>query len=221
MTARTLAGRRRARADSCVGVALRLAQCPRPCRSQRVTFVTFDVYGTLIDWENGVYDAFAEGGRARRLHARRARRSSRCSTRSSARSRAAPTSSTPRSCAAPPCGSPRSSAGRWSRRAPASCPTRSSAGRRSRRPTRSSTLRQEVQTGLISNIDDKLLGPDAPALPARLRPRRHGPAGALLQARSGALQGVRAAHRHQEGLGPRRRRATTTTSSRASRRRSR
>src|SRR5947209_19799329 len=24
-----------------------------------VTFVTFDVYGTLIDWETGVYDAFA------------------------------------------------------------------------------------------------------------------------------------------------------------------
>ncbi len=25
----------------------------------KVTFVTFDVYGTLIDWETGVYDAFA------------------------------------------------------------------------------------------------------------------------------------------------------------------
>ena len=25
-----------------------------------VTFVTFDVYGTLIDWETGVYDAFAK-----------------------------------------------------------------------------------------------------------------------------------------------------------------
>jgi len=24
-----------------------------------VSFVTFDVYGTLIDWETGVYDAFA------------------------------------------------------------------------------------------------------------------------------------------------------------------
>jgi 2-haloacid dehalogenase len=23
-----------------------------------VSFVTFDVYGTLIDWETGVYDAF-------------------------------------------------------------------------------------------------------------------------------------------------------------------
>ena len=27
---------------------------------KEVTFVTFDVYGTLIDWETGVYDAFAE-----------------------------------------------------------------------------------------------------------------------------------------------------------------
>ena len=27
-----------------------------------VTFVTFDVYGTLIDWETGVYDAFAGRG---------------------------------------------------------------------------------------------------------------------------------------------------------------
>ena len=24
----------------------------------KVNFVTFDVYGTLIDWENGVFDAF-------------------------------------------------------------------------------------------------------------------------------------------------------------------
>ena len=51
------------------------------------------------------------------------------------------------------------SAGRSSPRAPASCPTRCSAGRRSRRPTRSSTkFAKKFQTGLISNIDDKLLG---------------------------------------------------------------
>ncbi len=30
---------------------------------KNVTFVTFDVYGTLIDWETGIYEAFAEGGR--------------------------------------------------------------------------------------------------------------------------------------------------------------
>ena len=46
-------------------------------------------------------------------------------------------------------------------------------------------------------------GPDAPPHPARLRPRRHRPAGALLQARPRALQRVRAADRDEEGLGPR------------------
>src|SRR5579859_7327438 len=27
---------------------------------KEVTFVTFDVYGTLIDWDSGAYDAFAK-----------------------------------------------------------------------------------------------------------------------------------------------------------------
>src|SRR5437764_15473522 len=27
---------------------------------KNVTFVTFDVYGTLIDWETGIYEAFVE-----------------------------------------------------------------------------------------------------------------------------------------------------------------
>ncbi len=27
---------------------------------KNVTFVTFDVYGTLIDWETGIFDAFAK-----------------------------------------------------------------------------------------------------------------------------------------------------------------
>ena len=27
---------------------------------KNVSFVTFDVYGTLIDWETGIYDAFAK-----------------------------------------------------------------------------------------------------------------------------------------------------------------
>ena len=44
---------------------------------------------------------------------------------------------------------------------------------------------------------------DPPPLQGRLRPRRHRPAGPLLQARPRALQGVRAPHRRQEGLGPR------------------
>jgi 2-haloacid dehalogenase len=25
---------------------------------KKITFITFDCYGTLIDWESGVYDAF-------------------------------------------------------------------------------------------------------------------------------------------------------------------
>ena len=27
---------------------------------KNVTFVTFDVYGTLIDWETGIFDAFSK-----------------------------------------------------------------------------------------------------------------------------------------------------------------
>ena len=44
----------------------------------------------------------------------------------------------------------------------------------------------------------------APPLPRRLRPGRHRPAGALVQAGPGPLQGVRAPDRRQEGLGPHR-----------------
>ena len=33
------------------------AEMPIP---KNVTFVTFDVYGTLIDWETGIYEAFAQ-----------------------------------------------------------------------------------------------------------------------------------------------------------------
>ena len=35
-----------------------MAECPAHGAPLRSTFVTFDVYGTLIDWEEGVYDAF-------------------------------------------------------------------------------------------------------------------------------------------------------------------
>ena len=38
---------------------------------KEVTFVTFDVYGTLIDWETGVVRRLRQGGREGRLHARR------------------------------------------------------------------------------------------------------------------------------------------------------
>ena len=101
--------------------------------------------------------------------------------------------------------SPRRSAGRSSPRAPASCPTRSQrwAPFKETNP-QLKKFAKKFQTGLISNIDDKLLGQTRRHIAARLRPRRHRPAGALLQARPGALQGVRAPHRRQEGLGPHR-----------------
>ena len=112
---------------------------------KKVTFVTFDVYGTLIDWETGVYDAFEkeaerdgftidrdeliplfheisreiEGG-SYELYAEVLRRTA--------------------------VEIAKRSAGRWSPRARASCPTRSSAGRRSRRPTRSSSKLQRRST---------------------------------------------------------------------------
>jgi hypothetical protein len=99
---------------------------------KEVTFVTFDVYGTLIDWETGVYEAFSREaerdgytlsreelialfhktqqeikGGSYELYAEVLRRAS--------------------------------WAGRSSPRAPAFCPSRSRAGPRSRRPTRSSS----------------------------------------------------------------------------------
>ena len=65
----------------------------------------------------------------------------------------------PRCSAEPRSRSPRSSAGRWSPRAPASCPSPFSAGCRSRRRCRrSQKIAKKYSVGLISNIDDKLLG---------------------------------------------------------------
>ena len=66
-------------------------------------------------------------------------------------------------------------------------------------------LAKKYKLGLLSNIDDKLLGQTRRHIPHRLRSRRHRPAGPLLQARPGPLHRVRAAHRRQAGLGARRR----------------
>ena len=60
-------------------------------------------------------------------------------------------------------------------------------------------LKKKYQIGLISNIDDKLLGATRRHLRVRLRPRRDRAAGAQLQARPGPLQGGQAPHRRQEG----------------------
>ena len=40
-----------------------VASWPSPCLSQsQITFVTFDVYGTLIDWEAGAFACVQQGG---------------------------------------------------------------------------------------------------------------------------------------------------------------
>ena len=125
---------------------------------KEVTFVTFDVYGTLIDWETGAYDAFAKEaekdgytlskeelvplfleiqqeikGGSYELYAEVLRRTAVKISRQLG----------------------------WPLEPSRSgfLPNSVSAGRRSRRPTPSSTAsRKKFELGLISNIDDKLLG---------------------------------------------------------------
>ena len=59
------------------------ARRPRPARHainkrqpkalplpKNITFISLEVYGTLIDWETGIYDAFQQGSREGRLHDR-------------------------------------------------------------------------------------------------------------------------------------------------------
>ncbi len=126
---------------------------------KNVTFVTFDVYGTLIDWETGIYEAFAKeakrddfeidrnvllplfheisprdrGGLLRAL-----RRGAQAH-----RDRGGQTHRT----------------GRWSPRARGSCPTRCSAGLPFKETnTQLQKLAKKYRLGLLSNIDDKLLG---------------------------------------------------------------
>ena len=40
-------------------MAIRSRGCQPHATASKTTFVTFDVYGTLIDWETGIWDAFA------------------------------------------------------------------------------------------------------------------------------------------------------------------
>src|SRR3954447_13257996 len=70
---------------------------------------------------------------------------------------------------------------------------------RDQRPARA--LREEVRDRADLEHRRQASGRHAPALPGRLGPGRDGSAGALVQARPGPLQGVRAADRRQEGLG--------------------
>ena len=171
---------------------------------KNVTFVTFDVYGTLIDWETGIYEAFAkeaerdgialdraelialfhevsreiEAG-SYELYAEVLRR-----TALEIAKRLEWPLETSRSGFLP------DSVQRW-------------------KPFKESNIQlqklaKKYKLGLLSNIDDKLLGQTRRHIPDRLRPRRHRAAGALLQARTRALHRVRAARRRQERLGPRR-----------------
>ena len=187
---------------------------------KEVTFVTFDVYGTLIDWETGIYEAFSKEAErdGYTIDARRAHRALQ--------------------------GDPEGDQGRLLRalrRGPA--PHRRADLQAARLAARALALRLPARLGqalaavqgdqhaaraLQEEVRDRAdrqrrrqaARARRAATSSRLRPRRHRAAGPLLQARPRALQGVRAPHRRQEGLGPRRRRTTTTTSSRASRPRS-
>ena len=171
----------------------------------KVNFVTFDVYGTLIDWEKGVFDAFQkeatrdgftiedpqevisrfheyereiEGG-SYELYAEVLRR---VAVR-----------------IAKDIGWPLEPS-----RAGFLPDSVAALGAVQGDQPAADEVLQEVPDRAHLEHRRQAPGPDAPPPAARLRPRRHRPAGALLQARPGALQGVRAAHRHQEGLGPRR-----------------
>ena len=170
---------------------------------KQVTLVTFDVYGTLIDWETGVYDAFQkeaardgftidreelirnfheiereiEGG-SYELYAEVLRR-----TAIEISKRLDWPLEPSRSGFLP------DSVQRW----PAFKETN----------TQLKKVTEQVQERADLEHRRQAARPDAAPHPARLRPRRHRPAGALLQARHGALHRVRAAHGHQEGLGSR------------------
>ena len=126
----------------------------------KVTWVTFDVYGTLIDWEAGILDAFQREAQREGFTLAGAGEDLPALPRAaSTRSRAAPTSSTPRCCAAAPSRSPRRSAGRSSPRAAASCPDSMPRWRPFKETnTQLTRFGKKFSTGLISNIDDKLLG---------------------------------------------------------------
>ena len=171
---------------------------------KEVTFVTFDVYGTLIDWETGVYDAFAKEadkdgytlsrdeliplflqiqqeikGGSYELYAEVLRRTAVQISKQLGW----------------PLEPSRSGFLPDSRQALAAVQGDQHAAR---------PLRQEVRGRADLERRRQAARRDAAPLQGRLRPRRHRPAGALLQAGPGALQGGRAADRRQEGLGARR-----------------
>ena len=194
---------------------------PHMALPKEVTFVTFDVYGTLIDWETGVYDAFAKEaerdgytlsreeliplfhqiqqeikGGSYELYAEVLRRTAVQISRAA-----------------------RLAARAVALRLPPRLGQALAAVQGDQHAARA--LREEVRGRADLQHRRQAARRDAPSLQGRLRPRRDRAAGALLQARSGPLQGGASAASAARRAGSTSRRATTTTSSRASRRRSR
>ena len=163
-----------------------------------VQFVSFDCYGTLIDWETGVYEAFQkEADRdgftidrdalvprfvevqreiqrgSYELYAEVLRRTAvRVAKELGWDLESSRSNFLPNS-------------------VPSWHPFRESNAQLER-------LAKKYETGVLSNIDDKLLGRHAPPSAGGLRSGGHRAAGPQLQARPGPLQGVRAADREAE-----------------------
>ncbi len=171
-----------------------------------VRFVSFDCYGTLIDWESGAYDAYQKeadrdgftidrnvliplfiGHPAR--DPERLVRAVRRGAAPHGRALGQGDGLGPRAVAL---------------ELPAQQRARLAGLPRDQRPARA--LRQEVRDRDPVEHRRQAARRDSAPLPRGLRPRGHRPAGAQLQARPGALQGVPAPDRGQEGLGAHRER---------------
>ena len=180
-----------------------------------IKWVTFDVYGTLIDWESGVYEAFqteaerTDFSSARQSLADRALQSApgRHQVRLLRALRRGAAPHRPEDLRGTRMGS-RAFAHELparQRRALEAVPR----GQRRARPDR-----QEVPNRPRRQHRRQAPGRQPPPHPQRLRHRRHRAAGPQLQARGRTLHRDRSSHRRQEGLDARRQFATTTTSAR-------
>ena len=172
---------------------------------KNVTFVTFDVYGTLIDWETGIYEAFAKEAARDDFEIDRDPADP-AVPRDLPRNRGWLLRALRRGAAAHrdrDRQTPRVAAGAVALGLPARLGAALEAVQGDQHAA--AEARQEIQTRPAVEHRRQAARPDAPAHPDRLRPRRHRPAGALLQARTGPLHRVRAACRRQARLGARRR----------------
>ena len=163
-----------------------------------VKFVTFDCYGTLIDWESGVYDAFQkEADRdgftidrdaliPRFIEVQRDIQRGSYELYAEVLRRTAVRVAGELGWELEPS---------RSNFLPNSVPAWHAVPRDERAAR---ALRQEVRDRHPLEHRRQAARRHAPALPRRLRPRRDRPAGALLQAGSGPLQGVRAPDRRDE-----------------------